>query len=61
MKGEPSADGLHNIDAVIHLAGAPVAQRWTEQAKRDIRESRVVGHAQSGQGDWRSSPASRNS
>jgi NAD dependent epimerase/dehydratase family enzyme len=43
MKGEPPADGLRDVDAVIHLAGAPVAQRWSDQAKRDIRESRVVG------------------
>ena len=31
------------IDAVIHLAGEPVAQRWTAEAKRRIRESRVAG------------------
>jgi uncharacterized protein (TIGR01777 family) len=43
MKGEPSADGLRDVDAVIHLAGAPVAQRWTAQAKQEIRESRVLG------------------
>src|ERR1019366_7397328 len=30
-------------DVVIHLAGEPVAQRWTAEAKRRIRESRVVG------------------
>jgi uncharacterized protein (TIGR01777 family) len=30
-------------DAVVHLAGAPVAQRWSSQAKRAIRESRVRG------------------
>jgi uncharacterized protein (TIGR01777 family) len=30
-------------DAVIHLAGEPVAQRWTATAKRRIRESRVEG------------------
>jgi uncharacterized protein len=42
-KGEPPADGLRDSDAVIHLAGAPVAQRWTAQAKQEIRESRVAG------------------
>jgi uncharacterized protein (TIGR01777 family) len=42
-RGEPSADGLRDADAVIHLAGAPVAQRWNAQVKRDIRESRVAG------------------
>jgi len=30
-------------DAVIHLMGAPVAQRWSAGAKRDIRDSRVLG------------------
>ena len=31
------------IDAVVHLAGESVAQRWTPEAKRRIRESRVSG------------------
>ncbi|MCW3028840.1 MAG: hypothetical protein JWN81_2051, partial [Solirubrobacterales bacterium] len=30
-------------DAVLHLAGEPVAQRWSGRAKRAIRESRVIG------------------
>ena len=34
---------LDGMDAVIHLAGEPVAQRWTAEAKRRIRESRVEG------------------
>jgi uncharacterized protein (TIGR01777 family) len=34
---------LRDIDAVIHLAGAPVSQRWNAQTKRVIRESRVAG------------------
>ncbi len=42
-KGEPPADALRDTDAVIHLAGEPVAQRWTEEAKQRIRESRVAG------------------
>jgi uncharacterized protein (TIGR01777 family) len=28
---------------VVHLAGEPLAQRWTAEAKRTIRESRVEG------------------
>ena len=28
---------------MIHLAGENVAQRWTDSAKRAIRESRVLG------------------
>jgi uncharacterized protein (TIGR01777 family) len=43
MKGEPPADSLRDADIVIHLAGEPVAQRWTEESKRKIRESRVAG------------------
>jgi len=30
-------------DAVIHLAGEPVAQRWTAEAKRRILQSRAEG------------------
>jgi len=30
-------------DAVVNLAGEPVAQRWTAAAKRRIRDSRVAG------------------
>ena len=30
-------------DAVVHLAGEPVAQRWTDAARKRIRESRVQG------------------
>ena len=41
--GEPAADSLREADAVIQLAGAPVAQRWNPEVKRAIRESRVAG------------------
>jgi hypothetical protein len=34
---------LAGRDAVVHLAGENIAQRWSEQAKRTISESRVVG------------------
>jgi len=40
----PAPDAaLRDADAVIHLAGEPVAQRWTAESKRRIRESRVQG------------------
>ena len=39
----PPAAGLLDADAVIHLAGEPVAQRWSGAAMRRIRESRVFG------------------
>ena len=42
--GEPApVKALIGADAVVHLAGENVAQRWTGQAKRAIRESRVTG------------------
>ncbi|MEP6730575.1 MAG: TIGR01777 family oxidoreductase [bacterium] len=34
---------LAGCDAIVHLAGAPIAQRWTSAHKREIRESRVRG------------------
>ena len=34
---------LEGVDAVVHLAGKPIADgRWSENAKREIRESRVM-------------------
>jgi len=40
----PLAPGaLAGAEAVVHLAGEPVAQRWTDEAKKRIRTSRVVG------------------
>jgi len=42
-KGEPPAESLRDADAVIHLAGEPVAQRWSAEVKQRIRESRVAG------------------
>jgi uncharacterized protein (TIGR01777 family) len=41
---EPApATALAGRDAVVHLAGENVAQRWTEDAKRRIRSSRELG------------------
>jgi uncharacterized protein len=31
------------VDAVIHLAGEPIAQRWSEEVKNRIRVSRLAG------------------
>lgn len=42
-EAEPPAESLASADAVIHLAGEPVAQRWTPEAKQRIRASRVDG------------------
>jgi uncharacterized protein (TIGR01777 family) len=41
--GAPApAAALRGSDAVVHLLGEPVAQRWTDASKRRIRESRVL-------------------
>jgi uncharacterized protein len=41
---EPApAQALAGRDAIVHLAGEPVAQRWSERTKRAIRDSRVAG------------------
>jgi len=34
---------LASVDAVVHLAGEPIAQRWTEEVKQRIHDSRVQG------------------
>ena len=34
---------LEGFDAVIHLAGESIAERWNEEKKRRIRDSRVKG------------------
>lgn len=42
--GTIDAAGFEGIDAVVHLAGAGIgAQRWTEEYKQAIRDSRVDG------------------
>lgn len=57
VRGGPSADGkvswdptqplpadsVSGFEAVIHLAGETVVGRWTEEKKRQIRNSRVLG------------------
>jgi uncharacterized protein (TIGR01777 family) len=43
MAGAAPAEALRGRDAVVHLAGEPVAQRWTDKSRRAIRESREVG------------------
>jgi uncharacterized protein (TIGR01777 family) len=38
----PPAEALEGQDAVVNLLGEPVAQRWSDDAKREIRDSRVL-------------------
>lgn len=37
----PPLDSVPTIDALVHLMGEPVAQRWTPEVKKRIRESRI--------------------
>lgn len=39
LQFEPNSD----FDAVVSLAGEPVAQRWNDEVKQKIRDSRVLG------------------
>jgi uncharacterized protein len=39
------APALSGCDAVVHLAGEPIDQRWTDAARRRIRSSRERGTA----------------
>ncbi|MFK7930750.1 MAG: TIGR01777 family oxidoreductase [Myxococcota bacterium] len=41
--GTIDAAALDGVDAVVHLAGAPVSSTWTASHKQAIRESRVQG------------------
>jgi len=44
LTAEPApVEALEDRDAVVHLAGENIAQRWTAAAKQKIRETRVTG------------------
>ncbi|WP_223069062.1 NAD-dependent epimerase/dehydratase family protein [Paenibacillus caui] len=34
-------DRLGKLEAIVNLAGAPINQRWTDKAKKQIMESRL--------------------
>jgi uncharacterized protein (TIGR01777 family) len=45
-RGEVDVAGLEGVDAVVHLAGASIAERpWTDERKALLRASRVDGTA----------------
>ena len=39
----PPLDSVPPVDAIIHLAGEPIAQRWTPEVKSRISSSRLEG------------------
>jgi uncharacterized protein len=43
LSGPAPVEALLGVDAVVHLAGEPVAQRWSARAKEAIRSSREDG------------------
>jgi uncharacterized protein (TIGR01777 family) len=43
LEGEPAVESLNGMDAVLHLAGETVAQRWNPAVKKRIADSRVLG------------------
>jgi len=47
LQGDPKEAGkwqetLHDHEVIINLAGSSIFRRWTEKAKRSIRESRLL-------------------
>ncbi len=38
----PPPDALLGRDGVVHLLGEQIAQRWSDDAKREIRDSRIL-------------------
>jgi uncharacterized protein (TIGR01777 family) len=43
LDGPAPAAALSGRDGVVHLAGEPVAQRWSDAARRRIHDTREVG------------------
>jgi uncharacterized protein len=43
-KEEPApAAAFAGVDGVVHLLGEPIAQRWSDETRREIHDSRVLG------------------
>ena len=43
MAGSIDANAFEGVDAVVHLAGENIAERWTAAKKANIRDSRIKG------------------
>jgi uncharacterized protein (TIGR01777 family) len=39
----PPAEAFDGVDGVVHLLGEPINQRWTDEAKKKIMETRRAG------------------
>ena len=39
----PPAQAVAGVAAIVHLLGEPVAQRWNDESRARIRDSRVLG------------------
>jgi uncharacterized protein len=40
--GPPPLEALRSCDAVVNLLGETIAQRWSDEARREIRDSRIL-------------------
>lgn len=40
-KAEIDEKAFENLDAIIHLAGAPISKRWTNSYKKELYKSRI--------------------
>lgn len=40
-KAEIDEKAFENLDAIIHLAGAPISKRWTHSCKKELYKSRI--------------------
>jgi uncharacterized protein (TIGR01777 family) len=43
LEGALDARELDGVDAIVHLAGENIGQRWSDETQRAIRDSRVLG------------------
>src|ERR1700693_5187035 len=41
--GQPPPESIASADAIVHLAGESISQRWTPKVKELIRSSRIDG------------------
>ncbi len=41
-QGKIDENCLLGVDAIVHLAGAPISMRWTQKNKQEIIESRIL-------------------